>query len=82
MKIPEKVVVERFPETVKINLNAIPKHEMDAYCRTVIQCIKKAFEDPAYVANYEQWLIKKYGKREGKRIFKTEAIIHAKETKA
>ena len=68
--------ISRTPETVRINLDAIPKHEMDAYCRAVIHSVKKALQDPAYVADYEQWLIKRYGKREGKKIFKAEAVIH------
>ena len=64
--------ISRTPETVKFNFDAIPKHEMDAYCRVLIQCVTKAFQDPAYVADYEQWLINRYGKREGKKKFKAD----------
>jgi len=76
MKITETVVVSRTPETVKINFDAIPKHEMGAYCRAVIQSIKQSFKNPAYVAEYEQWLIDRYGKREGRKIFKAEGLLY------
>jgi hypothetical protein len=74
-KIPERVVVSRTPESVNIDFNAIPKHEMDAYCRVVIRGIKEHFKKPGAAANYEQWLIERYGKREGKRRFKSEEVM-------
>ena len=43
-------------EMPKINLDEIPKHEMDALCRVILRSATKAFEDPEYVAAYEQWL--------------------------
>jgi len=69
-----KKVMSRTPETVKFNFSAIPKHEMDALCRSVIQCTKASFNNPAVVAEYEQWLIARYGKREGKKRFKKDMI--------
>lgn len=76
MKTIEKVVVSTTPATVKFNFDAIPKHEMDALCRDLIYSIKAAAKNPAVVAKYEKWLIERYGKREGKRRFKAEAVIH------
>ena len=65
----EKVVVAGMPGTVKFNFNAIPRHEMDALCRDLLYSITESLKNPAIVAEYEQWLIKRYGKREGKKRF-------------
>ena len=73
-KIAEKVVVSMEPAAVNFNFDAIPKHEMDALCRTVIRSTTEAFKNPAVVAEYEQWLIKRYGKREGARRFKARGL--------
>jgi hypothetical protein len=73
MKITERIVVSQSPETVKINFDSIPKHVMDSYCRVVIRGVTELFKKPETAADYEQWLIKRYGKREGKRRFKSEA---------
>ncbi|MDR2558682.1 MAG: hypothetical protein LBC86_03945 [Oscillospiraceae bacterium] len=74
-KITEKVVVSTEPATIKFNFDAIPKHEIDALCRDLLYSCKKAAKNPAVVAKYEQWLIKRYGKREGQRRFKAEAVL-------
>jgi hypothetical protein len=73
-KIPERVVVSRSPENVDIDFNAIPKHEMDAYCRVVIRGVTEYFKKPGTAAAYEQWLIKRYGEHEGKERFKNTAL--------
>ena len=65
----EKVVVARTPETIKFNFNSIPRHEMDALCRDLLYSITESLKNPTVVAEYEQWLIKRYGKREGKKRF-------------
>lgn len=77
MKKTEKVVVSTTPQAVKFNFKAIPKHEMDALCRDLISSITASFKNPAIVAEYEQWLINRYGKREGKKRFKREELLRA-----
>ena len=74
-KIAEKVVVSTEPATVKFNFNAIPKHEKDALCRDLIYSVTEAFKNPAVVADYEEWLVKRYGKREGKRRFNAKKLL-------
>lgn len=49
------------PNTVKIDVDAIPKHEMDALCRVLIRSVTEAFKNPAFAAEYEAWRIKRYG---------------------
>ena len=60
MKIAEKVVVSRSPETVEINLAAVPKHETDALCRVLIRSVTEAFKNPKVAADYKLWLAAKY----------------------
>jgi len=69
MRLTEKVVAER-PEPVSVNLNAIPRHEMDALCRAALRLTEATFKDPAAVADYEKLLIARYGKREAKKRLK------------
>ena len=59
MKIAEKVVVSRTPDTVRINLGEVPKHEISALCRVVLQGVAKAFQNPQFAAEYERWLAEK-----------------------
>ena len=60
------------PNRVKFRFEAVPKHEMDALCRDLIHSIKDAAKKPKFMARYEAWLVKKYGKREGSKRFKLE----------
>ena len=55
MKKTEKVVISRTPETVRINIEEIPKHETDYMCRTILKEVAKAFQNPKFAAEYEQW---------------------------
>ena len=55
MKIAEKVVVSRTPETVRINLKALPKHEMDALCRAALRLTEATFKDPNARAEFKKW---------------------------
>ena len=55
-RIPERVVAARIPNDVRINLDEMPKHELDNFCRVTLRCIKKAFENPEFRAGYEAWL--------------------------
>jgi len=41
MKRTKRVVVFRTPDNVKINIDEIPKHEMDAFCRSILNLVKK-----------------------------------------
>jgi hypothetical protein len=62
-KIPEKVVAARTPADVRINLDEVPKHQMDTLCRVVIRGTNEAFKDPKFAAEYEVWLAERRAKQ-------------------
>ena len=50
-----ETVIMREPNTASVDFAAIPSHQQDAMCRTLICCISRWFEDPAVKADYENW---------------------------
>ena len=38
-----------------IELDTLPENESDALCRTIISGMSRAFEDPAVMADYQNW---------------------------
>lgn len=60
-----KVVQTRTPTTVIVDVNAIPQHQTDAMCRTLIGCVNRIFEDPAVRADYERWQRERQQKTKG-----------------
>ena len=50
-----ETVTMREPKTASVDFAAIPSHQQDAMCRTLICCISRWFEDPAVKADYENW---------------------------
>lgn len=50
-----KVVQNRTPENVTVDLAEIPPHQTDAMCRTLIGCIGRLFENPEIQADYKRW---------------------------
>ena len=50
-----ETVTMREPNTASVDFAAIPSHQQDAMCRTLICCISRWFEDPAVKADYENW---------------------------
>ena len=50
-----KQVKRRDPEHVAVNMDAIPEHEVDALCRTLISSVKGYFKDPAVQADFKRW---------------------------
>ena len=40
---------------VSVDLDAIPAHESDAICRTLIGPVSHLFDDPAVLADYKRW---------------------------
>ena len=42
-----------------VDFNPLPQHESDNYCRGLLACIARAFENPAVQAEYERWLVKR-----------------------
>ena len=50
-----KTVQRRTPEHVTADIAAIPEHQTDAMCRTVIGCLGRLFENPTVKADYERW---------------------------
>ena len=56
-KTIEKVVVERIiPEGFKINLDEMPKHELNSLCCVILSSVEKAKKDPKFIAEYERRL--------------------------
>ncbi len=60
-----KVVKSRTPEGVTADFAAIPLHETDAMCRTLIGCVSRLFENPAIKADYERWQQERRQRLEG-----------------
>lgn len=50
-----KAVKTRTPDRVAVNYAAIPSHQSDAMCRTLIGCVSRLFENPAVTADYKRW---------------------------
>lgn len=50
-----KSVGTRTPESINIELEALPENESDAICRTILSGMSSIFEDPAVVADYKNW---------------------------
>ena len=63
-KITEKIIVGEIPDDVKINLDEVPKHQMDAFCRVILRWGKEKFKDPKFQAEYEVWLAERRAKQE------------------
>lgn len=40
---------------VSVDLDAMPVHESDAICRTLIGSVSRLFDDPAILADYKRW---------------------------
>ena len=58
-----KAVISTTPEKVKIDIDAIPKYQMDTFCRSTLNLTKKMFENPEFAAKYEVWLAKRKAKQ-------------------
>lgn len=43
------------PQNINIELDTLPENESDALCRTIISGMSRAFEDPAVMADYQNW---------------------------
>ncbi len=52
---PLKSVESRTPQNINIELDTLPENESDALCRTIISGMSRAFEDPAVMADYQNW---------------------------
>lgn len=59
-----KSVLTRTPKTVHIDADAIPAHQSDAMCRTLIGCINRMFKNPAVQADFERWKKERQKKKE------------------
>lgn len=60
-----KIVKTRKPEAVAVDFGAIPSHQSDAMCRTLIGCVGRLFEDPAVQADYKRWQRERQRKMKG-----------------
>ena len=50
-----KSVGSRTPQNINIELDTLPENESNALCRTIISGMSRAFEDPAVMADYQNW---------------------------
>ena len=60
-----KVVQKRTPGAVAVDCGAIPSHQSDAMCRTLIGCVGRLFENPAVMADYKRWQQERQQKAKG-----------------
>lgn len=62
--MPESQVIESCGTSrVAVDVDSIPQHEMDNLCRVVLRCAAEAFKNPAFRAEYEEWLKKRHEKQ-------------------
>ena len=58
--------MQAIPQTeigsITINLNALPEHESDRMCRVLSNSIRKFYENPANLKNFEAWQAKRNAK--------------------
>ncbi len=57
-----KSVQKRTPERVAVDFGAIPSHQSDAMCRTVLGCVSRLFENPDIKTDYERWKLNRQQK--------------------
>lgn len=50
-----KSVGTRTPQSINIELETLPENESDTLCRTIISSMSRIFEDPAVMADYQNW---------------------------
>lgn len=50
-----KSVGSRTPQKINIELETLPENESDALCRTILSGMSRVFEDPAVIADYQNW---------------------------
>lgn len=58
-----KVVQTRTPGAAAVDFGAIPSHQSDAMCRTLIGCVGRLFVNPAVMADYKRWQQERRPKR-------------------
>ena len=51
----QKVVLSWTPETAEIQIDQIPKYQIDRMCKTLLECTARFFKDPAVQADFERW---------------------------
>lgn len=58
--------IQTAPQTeigsITINLNTLPEHESDWMCRVLSNSIRKFYENPANLKNFEAWQAKRNAK--------------------
>ena len=59
-----KAVQSRTPAAVSVSAEAMPQHEIDTVCRTVLGSATRFFNNPANVADYERWKKERQQKKE------------------
>lgn len=55
MKNAEQIITAIPQNALKIDVNLLPKHEIDALCRVLLHSVAEAFKNPDFAAEYEAW---------------------------
>lgn len=50
-------------EKVKIDINLVPKVEMNTLCRSINKAMEAFYEDPQNIAEFEAWLAERQARR-------------------
>lgn len=50
--------------SVSVDIDAMPAHESDAICRTVIGSVSRLFDNPTVHADYKRWQQERQRKKE------------------
>ena len=48
--------------SITINLNSLPEHESDRMCRVLLNSMRKFYENPENMKNFESWQAKQKAK--------------------
>jgi len=48
---------------IKVNINEIPKHDLDRLCRATLEACRRFYSDPKNVERYEKWKAERDAKR-------------------
>lgn len=68
-----KVVKSRTPESVTVDIDAIPEFEMDGMCKAIIDMVSRMFEDPAVREDFKRWQQARQQRGAGNEVHRIEA---------
>ena len=48
---------------IKIDINEIPKHDLDRFCKATLEACRRFYSDPKNEERYEKWKAEQESKR-------------------